>query len=167
MPTHRINRGHHGKGGKTSTSWPFPNCFCILPFPLLRPSAAFIPSLLCLDSRGYKIQEGTLPGTTQMSSMCLVTITRKVKITDGGSQRPCDRKGVLTIMVFAHFVWHPIWMVYSLMLFSEKMQYFFSPAWVNIGETAALLSSIDQLLSNVFKKIGINFLHAVHWLTHL
>lgn len=80
---------------------------------------------------------------------------------DGCSQYPCDRNGVLTIMVFAHFGWHPIWMVYSLMLFSEKMQYFFSPAWVNIGERAALLSSTDQLLSNVFEKIGINFLHAV------
>lgn len=53
------------------------------------------------------------------------------------------------MMVLAHFGWHPIWMVYILMLLSEKTQYFFCPAWAKIGETAALLCNIDQLLSNV------------------
>lgn len=61
------------------------------------------------------------------------------------------------MMVLAHFGWHPIWMVYILMLLSEKTQYFFCPAWAKIGETAALLCNIDQLLSNVLKKIDIMY----------
>lgn len=98
-----------------------------------------------------------------MGCVYLVGIMRRVMGVPGFYR---DRNGVLTMMVLAHFGWQPIWMVYVLMLFSERMQYFFSPAWTKIGESAALLSNIDQLVSNVLKKWDINFMRAVHWLTH-
>lgn len=148
----------------TNMVLPFPNSLCIPLLPLLQPSAAFSLLISAVSSP----QTNTRPLCTAIRDhldvlcVCLETVMRRVKFQDGDFWLSRDRNGVLTMTVLAHFGWHPIWTVYILMLLSEKTQYFFSPAWANIGETAALLCNMDQRLSNVLKNLTLCMLSLTH-----
>lgn len=110
-------------------AWGYPSKTCAPPaphqlpaLPMVQPSAAFnLPISAASNKRPIKI----LSGTALKGCVYLVGIMRRVTGVPGFYR---DRNDVLTMVVLAHFGWHPIWMVYVLMLFSERMQYFFSPA---------------------------------------